>query len=214
MCGRFVCSKAPEVYGSFYDVIAPNFNVAPTHNVAVIRIDEAQKVCVLQRWGLIPSWAKNTKTLYINARADTLFQKPAFRASAKRHRCLILADGYYEWKTLGPKQKQPYYLKPKDDQPIAFAGIWDHWNGQEPAIDSCSIITTDANELSQPIHDRMPVILRGAAAEAWLDPTIEDPRALAEMVRPFPAELITCYPVGRAVGSVKNNGPQCIEPAA
>jgi len=229
MCGRFVCSKAPEVYGSFYDVvappIAPNFNVAPTHNVAVVRMDDAQKVCVLQCWGLIPSWAKDTKTIYINARADTLFDKPAFRVSVKRRRCLILADGYYEWKTFGPKKKQPYFLRPKDDGPIAFAGIWDCWSPPHPQplsqeargalepIESCGIITTDANELSRPIHDRMPVMLRGAEAAAWIDPAIEEPRLLAELLRPFPAELMTCYAVGPLVNSVKNNGPQCIAPA-
>lgn len=228
MCGRFVCSKAPEVYGSFYDVIAPpmapNFNVAPTHLVAVVLMDDARKMCVLQRWGLIPSWAKDAKTMFINARADTLFEKPAFRAAVKRRRCLILADGYYEWKTLGPKKKQPCYLRPKDDQPIAFAGVWDRWSAPHPepltheargelvSIDSCSIVTTDANELSRPIHDRMPVILRGADAAAWIDPAIEEPRALASLLQPVRSEWMTCSAVGPLVNSVKNNGPQCIEP--
>lgn len=218
MCGRFVCSKAPEVYASFYDVvppaIAPNFNVAPTQNVLVVHYDDAKRVCVLQRWGLIPSWAKDKKTSFINARADTVFDKPAFRASAKRRRCLILADGYYEWKSLGGKQKQPYYLKPKYDQPIAFAGIWDCWKGEEPALESCSIITTDANELSRPIHDRMPVLLRGADAEAWIDPAVEDARQLASLLRPFPAEEMACVAVGTLVNSVRNHGPELIRPAA
>jgi putative SOS response-associated peptidase YedK len=216
MCGRFVCSKAPEVYGSFYDVvapaIAPNFNVAPTTPVPVIKIENDQRTCVLQRWGLIPSWAKDKKMSFINARADTLFEKPAFRAAAKRRRCLILADGYFEWKAITAKQKQPYYLRPTDGNPIAFAGVWETWKGEGDPVDSCAIITTDANELTRPIHDRMPVILRGADAEVWIDPHVEDPTSLAEILRPFPAEMMTCFAVGPAVGNVKNKGPQCIEP--
>jgi putative SOS response-associated peptidase YedK len=219
MCGRFVCSKAPEVYGAFYDVIAPaivpNFNVAPTQQVAVVRMRDGQKECVLQRWGLIPSWAKDKKTMFINARAETLLEKPAFRTAVKRRRCLILADGYYEWKTLA-KAKQPYYLRPRDDEPIAFAGIWECWNGGAEAepIESCSIITTEANELSRPIHDRMPVILRAADANAWIDAEVEDPQGIVTLLRPFPSELMTCYAVGPHVSSMKNNGPACIEPAA
>ena len=219
MCGRFVCSKAPEVYGAAYDVvapaIAPNFNVAPTQSVLAVRVSERQKTCVLLRWGLIPPWAKDKKTMYINARAETLFEKPTFRAAAKRRRCLILADGYFEWKTLGPKNKTPYYLHPKDDGPIAFAGIWDCWNpvypqplsteaGRIGPLETCSIITTEANELSRPIHDRMPVILRGAEANAWIDPAIEDPQTLIELLRPFPAEWMTCDQVGPPVIRDKN----------
>jgi putative SOS response-associated peptidase YedK len=163
------------------------------------------------RWGLIPSWAKDKKTLLINARADTVFTKPAFRTSAKRRRCLILADGYYEWKTLGPKLKQPYYFRPADSKPIAFAGIWDSWNGEREPVESCSIITTDANDLSAAIHDRMPVILRGEEADAWIDPDVDEPKTLAGLLRPFPADEMVCHEVGPAVRSAKCNSAACIE---
>ena len=215
MCGRFVRAKASETYDDFYGITEvpylPSYNIAPTQSVVVIRMDDAGKACVVMRWSLIPSWAKDKKMSFINARADTIADKPAFRAAFKRRRCLILADGYFEWKTLGPKQKQPYYLRPKDDRPIAFAGIWETWKGEETPIESCSIITTDANELSRSIHDRMPVMLRLPEAEAWIDMAIEEPRALLELLRPFPAELMRCDAVGPRVNSVKNNDPTCIE---
>jgi putative SOS response-associated peptidase YedK len=215
MCGRFVRAKASETYDDFYGIVEvpylPSYNIAPTQPVVVIRMEEAAKKCVVMRWGLIPSWAKDKKTSFINARADTIADKPAFRAAFKRRRCLILADGYFEWKTRGPKQKQPYYLRPKDDGPIAFAGIWETWKGAETPIESCSIITTDANELSRMIHDRMPVMLREPEADAWIDSAVEEPRGLLELLRPFPAELMCCDAVGQAVNSVKNNDPSCIE---
>jgi len=163
--------------------------------------------------GLFLSWAKDKKMNLINARADTLFVKPAFRASAKRRRCLILADGYYEWKSFSPKKKQPYYLRPKDDRPIAFVGIWDCWKGEAVPIESCSIITTDANELPRPIHDRMRVIVRGADAEAWIDPGTDDPKALGSLLRPFSAEEMSAFPISSRMGKVGENDAGMIEPA-
>jgi len=214
MCGRFARRMLPASYEDAFDVAdvpnVPSCNVAPTQNVVVIRMDGEHKVCALIRWGLIPLWAKDKKTSFINARAETLFEKPAFRAAVKRRRCLILADGYFEWKAETPKKKQPFYFHLKDDAPFAFAGIWDVWKGEEEPLESCSIITTAANELSSAIHDRMPVMLRRPEADAWIDPAIEEPAALAELLRPYPAELMTRYPVGPAVGSFKNHGPECI----
>ncbi len=229
MCGRFVRAKMPEVYAKTFDLMGvpsmpSSYNVAPTQPVLAMRMNEAGKECAVLRWGLIPFWAKDKKMNFINARGDTLFEKPAFKAAAKRRRCLILADGYFEWKTLGPKKKQPFYFRLKGDAPFAFAGIWDTWTpphtqplsqegrGELEPIESCAIITTDANELSQPIHDRMPVMLRGAAAEAWLDPAVEELASLAHLLRPFAADDMTCYAVGPLVGNVKNNSPECIEP--
>jgi putative SOS response-associated peptidase YedK len=144
------------------------------------------------RWRLIPSWAKDKKALLINARADSVFTKPAFRISAKRRRCFILADGYYEWKTLGPKLKQPYYFRPADSKPIAFAGIWEVWNGGEEPVESSAIITTQANDMAAKAHDRMPVILRRSEADAWLDPVIEEAEKLAELPLPY-APRIWCF---------------------
>jgi putative SOS response-associated peptidase YedK len=217
MCGRFVRSKAPEAYGQLFGVAdvpnLPSYNIAPTQSAVVIRVDGAQKACAVLRWGLIPLWAKDKKTSFINARADTLFQKPAFRAAVKRRRCLILADGYFEWQNEG-KKKTPYYFHMKDDGPIAFAGIWESWKAEGPPLESCAIITTAANELSRPIHERMPVILRGHEAEAWIDPAIEEPAALADLLRPYPAEAMVCDLVGAQVNSVKNNSPVCIQAVA
>jgi putative SOS response-associated peptidase YedK len=218
MCGRFVRSKAPEAYGQLFGVtdvpsLPPSYNVAPTQSVLVVRIQDDHKACAVLRWGLIPLWAKDKKTSFINARADSVTDKPAFRAAVKRRRCLVLADGYYEWLTEG-KKKTPFYFHMKDDTPLAFAGIWDTWKGEEHPIESCAIITTDGNELSRPIHDRMPVILRGKGADAWLDPGIEDPAALVELLRPYPAHDMVRDEVGPLVNSVKNNVPACIAKVA
>lgn len=219
MCGRFVRARASETYGDLFGVrnvpdFMASYNVAPTQAVLAARIEDDAKTCVVLRWGLIPSWAKDKKANFINARSDTVFDKPAFRASAKRRRCLIFADGYYEWKATGTKTKQPYYFHMADDEPFAFAGIWDTWKGEGEPVESCSIITTDANELSATIHDRMPVILRGSEADAWIDPDIEEPQVLAPLLRPFPAGQMACYAVGPAVGNVRNNSPVCIEPVS
>ena len=216
MCGRYVCSKAPEVYGSFYDVIvppiAPNFNVAPTHNVPVVRTGDGKRECVLQRWGLIPSWATDKKALLINARADTVATKPAFRTAFKKRRCLILADGYYEWKRVG-KTRQPYLFRLKSDEPFAFAGLWETWHGEGPPIESCAIITTEANELGRVVHDRMPVILLRDSAEAWLDPGVAGGEALQTLLRPLAAQEMVSYPVSIRVGKISENDPALIEPA-
>ena len=218
MCGRFVRAKMPEAYAKSFDVLGvpkltPSYNVAPTQQVLVARPAEAGKECVTLRWGLIPFWAKDKNTSFINARADTVLEKPAFKAAVKRRRCLILADGYYEWKTLGPKKKEPYYFRLKSDEPFAFAGIWDTWKGEEEPIESCALITTDANELSEPVHDRMPVMLTGAEAEAWLDPNVAELAPLASLLRPYPSEAMLCHPVSALVSNVRNNSPECIQPA-
>jgi putative SOS response-associated peptidase YedK len=216
MCGRFVRAKLPEEYSQAFELTdvpsLPSYNIAPTQNVVAVRMNEDRKACVLLRWGLIPFWAKDAKALLINARAETLAEKPSFRTSFQKRRCLILADGYYEWKTEG-KKKSPFYFRAADDGPIAFAGVWDCWKGGAAPLESCAIVTTGANELSRPVHDRMPVILRGAEARGWLNSAAE-PRDLLELLRPFPADALACYPVQPLVNSVKNNGPLCIEPAA
>jgi putative SOS response-associated peptidase YedK len=213
MCGRFVRAKSRAVYEQAFDVSEVpsllSYNVAPTQPVAAVRTQDDRKACVLVRWGMIPSWAKDSKTSYINARSETLLEKPAFRTAFQRRRCLVLADGYYEWKTEG-KIKTPYYFRPADDQPVALAGFWDCWKKQAEPIESCAIITTNANELARPIHDRMPVLLRGTAAEAWLDPEVADPQALLALLVPFPASEMICYPVPTIVNSPKNNAPECI----
>jgi putative SOS response-associated peptidase YedK len=215
MCGRFVTAKAPSVYVTLFGIDAmpatPNYNVAPTQKVAAVRLVEDRREAVLLRWGLIPFWAKDKKTNFINARSETVLEKPAFRAAVKRRRCLIPADGYYEWRKEG-KAKLPVYYRRRDDQPFAFAGLWDCWKGEGEPLESFTIITTAANELARAVHDRMPVILTDQAAQLWLDPEIEDVAALAPLLAPYPAEAMDAYPVRPLVNSVKNNGPDLIVP--
>jgi putative SOS response-associated peptidase YedK len=187
--------------------VPPNFNVAPTHQVPVVRDYDGKREGVLMRWGLIPSWAKDKKMAQINARGDTVATKPMFRAAFKKRRCLIVADGYYEWKRQG-KEKQPVLYRVKT--PFAFAGLWEYWD--EEKITSSTIITTDANDLARAVHDRMPVLLGPNSWEPWLDPTVE-PSALQSLLVPFSADKMEAYPVSAAVNSAKNNGPELIDSA-
>ena len=166
---RSICpAKASETYGDLFGVrnvpdLTASYNIAPTQPVLAVRIEGEAKACVVLRWGLIPSWAKDKKMAQINARADTAAEKPMFRSAFKKRRCLIFADGYYEWKTIG-KQKQPFFFRLKDDGPFAFAGLWETWKGEGEPLETCTILTTDANDLTKAVHDRMPVILTGNGA--------------------------------------------------
>jgi putative SOS response-associated peptidase YedK len=217
MCGRYVRKSPSTVYAELFSVPTvpgtPSYNVAPTQSVAVVRQADDHREAVLMRWGLIPSWAKDAKMAQINARGDTVATKPMSRSAFKKRRCLVLADGYYEWKTLG-KQKQPYYFHRRDDKPFAFAGLWECWKGPDGSVESCAIITTDANEMSKPIHNRMPVILPMAACDPWLDTDVEDAAPLAELLKPYPAGEMECYAVNTMVGNPRNNSPACIERVA
>jgi putative SOS response-associated peptidase YedK len=174
-------------------------------------MEDDHRACVLLRWGLVPSWSKDGKP-FINARGESVATKPTFRAPFRRQRCLILADGYYEWKAAG-KVKQPYFYHLRDDQPFAFAGLWDRWHGPKGVVETCAIITTEANELAKVVHDRMPVILTGDACKAWLDSEAE-PAALEGLMRPYSASAMDVYPVSTQVNSVRNNGPELIEQLA
>lgn len=215
MCGRFTLTRPPEK-GSlrFPDgeatALAPRYNIAPTQYHPVMRQDEAG-VYYLHSWGLVPHWAKEKKLAWsmINARAESLREKPAFRNLLSRRRCLVPADGFYEWKQKG-KAKQPWRILLCSGEPFFFAGLWDEWRAPEgQSHHSFTIITTEANELMAPIHDRMPAILGPSEAEQWLRlPDVEDALAL---LRPYPAEFMTAYPVPAAVGNVRNDSPELIE---
>jgi putative SOS response-associated peptidase YedK len=183
--------------------------------VATVRLSASHpgRELALLRWGLIPSWADDPKvgTRLINARAETAAERPAFRDAFRYHRCLIPADGFYEWKTEG-RQKKPFYIRRQDSKPFALAGLWEHWEApQKPPIDSCTILTTEANKLVQPLHDRMPAILAPADFERWIDPrtSVEDATSL---LRPAPSEGMTMYPVNPVVNSVRKDDARCIEP--
>ncbi|MGD0649736.1 MAG: SOS response-associated peptidase [Verrucomicrobiia bacterium] len=221
MCGRFTLTAEAkelakrfgiEISASFYKTVAPRYNIAPTQPVVVLANDG--KRCLMQmRWGLIPSWAKDPAVgnRMINARSETLTSRPAFRVSIRKRRCLILADGFYEWKKTGTV-KQPVRIVLKNCEPFGFAGLWDNWkspNGNE--IATCTIITTEANDLIATIHDRMPVVLPRQSEDTWLDP--ESPLSeLLALLKPYPSDQMEFYPVSRAVNSPGYNSPDCIVP--
>ena len=221
MCGRFTLRTTPQEVAKAFDLgEAPDFrlryNVSPTQQVLAIRLDDGNRSARFHRWGLIPSWADDPKIGYrmINARSETVADKPSYRSAFKRGRCLIVADGFYEWKK-GGKTKQPFFIKLKSDRPFAFAGLAEKWsrNGGE-TIESCTIVTTEPNELMAGIHDRMPVILPPDAYDPWLDPEFEGKEKLLSMLRPYPADEMTAFPIGTLVNSPKNDVAACIEAAA
>jgi len=217
MCGRYTFAQPNQIELRFGIVpsesrLIPRYNIAPTQMVPAV-INQAGRRLVMLRWGLIPSWAKDLSigNKMINARAETLAEKPSFRTLLQRRRCLIIADGFYEWKKEGTGKK-PYRITLIDEEPFAFAGLWDSWTS--PAgeiIQSCTIITTAANELMQPIHNRMPVILPKDAEQIWADPAVTDKLLLKDLLQPYPAELMTAYEVSPLVNSPKNDLPECLK---
>lgn len=222
MCGRFTLTVNPadlqenfQNY-SFPQQFAPRFNIAPTQPVLAIPNDD-QNTADFFIWGLIPMWAKDPSigNRMINARGETLEEKPAFRGSLKYKRCLILADGFYEWKSSpGKKVKTPFFIHMKDRKPFAFAGLWDSWNSPDGSqIKSCTIITTQPNELTSIIHDRMPVILHPRDYAKWLDPSAQTPEQLKPLLKPFPAEMMNAYPVSTLVNTPANDIPELVVPA-
>jgi putative SOS response-associated peptidase YedK len=219
MCGRFRLSRhGKEVAEDFAveDEIewTPRYNIAPTDVIPTIRQDSVRPVrrFSLARWGLIPYWAKDSAIGFktINAMSETAASKPAFREAIQRRRCLIPADAFYEWKTLGPKQKQPYTFGMADGSMFAFAGLWDRWKDpNQQTVESCTILTTNANALVADVHNRMPVILRREDYDLWLDPGISDPARIADLLKPFDPRWMKKYPVSTRVSSVKNDDPEC-----
>ena len=219
MCGRFTLRASAKEIAEQFAVSEPSewklrFNVAPTQMVAAVRISEAtsKRELVWLRWGLIPSWAKDATigNRLINARAETVAEKPAFRSAFRRQRCLISADGFYEWLQEG-KRKTPFYFQRKDGRLFAFAGLWESWEGPDHGvIESCTLITTAANEVVRPIHDRMPAII-SPADYRWLDPTKSRPEQLLPLLRPYADELVVNR-VGSTVNRPSNDLPACVEP--
>ncbi len=222
MCGRFTLTVDPaqvqDTFSSytFPEKFAPRFNIAPTQPVLAIPNDD-KFAADFFIWGLIPMWAKDPSigNRLINARAETLAEKPAFRGSLKYKRCLILADGFYEWKTVeGRKSKTPYFIHMKDRQPFAFAGLWDSWNSPEGSqLKTCTIITTEPNELMSLLHNRMPVILHPRDYAKWLDPSPQTPDQLTPLLKPFPANAMDAYPVTPLVNKPANDIPELVVPA-
>ena len=218
MCGRFALIVDASVLADVFDVdppreLQPRFNIAPTQTIPVIRAGkEFARECSMVRWGLVPSWAKDEKmgARMINARGETVAEKPSFRSAVKSRRCLIPADGFYEW-VRTDEGKQPHFIHFSDAKPFAFAGLWERWSkGGSKPLDTCTIITTSPNELIADLHDRMPVILPRALYEEWLDPTPMSAKRLQEVLVPHPAEGMEAYPVSTFVNKPANDGPECI----
>jgi putative SOS response-associated peptidase YedK len=219
MCGRFNLRVNPALLAEIFQLtrepdIHPRYNIAPTQQVAVVRRADVGRELSMLRWGLVPSWAKDVKigNSLINARAETVATKPAFRAAFKARRCLIPATGFYEWKKTG-KAKQPFHIEMKDGQPFAFAGLWEFWKGDGEPIESCTIITGEPNEVARGIHDRMPVILPEEEYDRWLD--LKAPAdALQELFVPYPAAEMHGAPISTRVNSPRYDGPECLEQLA
>jgi putative SOS response-associated peptidase YedK len=219
MCARYTLTDPgalEELYGMPIPLsLPPRFNIAPSQTLPVARESHGRRDFALLRWGLVPSWAKDPKAGYrmINARAETVGERPAFRAAFRRRRCLVPADGFYEWQE-GERKKQPWYIRLRRGGPFSFAGLWEHWEGDAELIESFTILTTKANELVRPLHHRMPVILPVEHYPLWLDADTRDAGALQALLAPCPAEALTAFPVGTEVNNPRNDLPLCIEPAA
>lgn len=223
MCGRFRLGKGREAIKKFFAAEGdadwdPRYNVAPGQNVAAVRQDPDQPVrrLSLLRWGLIPFWAKDPAIAYkmINARSETAADKPAFRDALKSRRCLIPADGFYEWKKVD-KAKQPFCFTLADEGIFAFAGIWDRWKSPEgKTLETCSILTTSANETVRDVHERMPVILSPEMFDLWLDPGFTNKEGVLELLKPYAADAMKKYPVSTRVNSVSNDDGECSTPLA
>ena len=221
MCGRYTLRLTPAELAGIFEVVreldalqglTPRFNISPTQEVLVIRAEGGLRLPMWTQWGLIPSWSKDAKSAArcINARAETVAEKPSFRAAYKARRCLVPADGYYEWVPPDGKQKQPIFIHRRDQQPFAFAGIWERWRspgGNE--VFSCSFLTTEPNDKLAAVHDRMPVILPPSEYDAWLNPKAT-PEQLAALVTASPSEEWQYYPVSTLVNKAANEGPDCM----
>ena len=222
VCGRYRLSRRKQLVEEYFDCVSdesdwvPRYNVAPTQPIPVIRQDPKEPVRELSlvRWGLIPSWAKDSSVAakMINARSETASTKPAFRDALKSRRCLIPADGFYEWAKTG-KAKQPYCFEVNDGELFAFAGLWDRWKDRSgKTLETCSILTTTPNALTAPVHDRMPVILDPDSYDLWLDPGMNNVTAATDLLKPYDARQMRCYPISTRINQVAIDDEECSRP--
>jgi len=217
MCGRYVVNTTKETLSKKFkvkdvpDVKLSRFNIAPTQNILAVRSTEGERELALFHWGLIPSWAKDEKmaSKMINARSETVTEKPSYKEAFKRRRCLIPTSGFYEWQKT-KEGKQPFYFQMKDEELFAFAGLWDRWkNERDEIIESCTILTTEANEILKPVHERMPVILHESDYDLWFDDDVRKQGLRLELFRPFSADEMKSYAVSSLVNSPSNDDVRC-----
>lgn len=222
MCGRYILTASPAELEALFGYLdgesfPPRYNIAPTQPIAIVRQLYGARRFALVRWGLVPGWVKDPKAfaLLINARAETLEEKPGFRGAIQYRRCLVPASGFYEWKKIGERQKQPYLIRPRAGGVVAFAGLWESWMGPDGSeIDTGCIVTTGANRATAPIHDRMPAVIPPDAFDRWLDTRAFPPAAVADLLLPPPDDLFEAVPVSSRVNAAKNDDPGLIEPVA
>ncbi len=220
MCGRFTqkgsFKSLAELLGlPIPPTLTPRYNIAPSQRIACVRTNpqSATRECIDLKWGLVPSWAKDASigNKMINARGETVAEKPSFKKAFKQQRCVVLADGFYEWKREG-KTKQPYYIRFKDQRPFCFAGLWERWEKDtDDPLETCAMLTIGPNVLMEPIHHRMPVILQTQHFQAWLDPSIQDPKFLSSILQPYPPKEMEAFPVSTIVNNPKNDNAACIQ---
>ena len=221
MCGRFTQRQSADAIAQQFDLgfvpdSPPRYNIAPTQLIAAVTQPEsaAQRQFRVFQWGLVPFWAKDASlgAKLINARSETVAEKPSFRAAFRYRRCLIVADGFYEWQRV-ESGKQPHFFHLQNDQPFAFAGLWEHWESpQNEILETCTILTTEANEVLSPIHNRMPVMLHPEDYDRWLDPSLDTASKLLPLLRPYPADEMASYPVSKLVNRASSDRSECIEP--
>jgi putative SOS response-associated peptidase YedK len=221
MCGRFTlrtpASELVEIFRLVRSMeVSPRYNIAPTQPVAAVRErPTGRREMIPLHWGLVPWWSKDRHgaARMINARSETVATRPAFRNLFRSHRCLIPADGFYEWQKTAGRSKQPYFISLRDGRPFAFAGLWDRWQGADSSVlESCTILTTDTNDLLRELHDRMPVILNSEDYDRWLSPESGDPEQPNALLAPYPSERMQLWPVSTVVNNARNDAPDCIRP--
>ena len=223
MCGRYNLRTPMAELAELFDAlpvadweswwIRPRFNIAPTQTVPVIRVNHGQRRISGLRWGLIPFWAKDSSigSRMINARAETIAVKPAFRSAFKRRRCVVPVDGFFEWQKRGQAAKQPFHIMSRNEKPLALAGIWESWTDKDrETVESVAIVTTQPNELMARLHDRMPVILSSEVMSRWLDPDFDDTARLEEDLVPCDPHLLRCDPVSKLVNNPRNDSEECV----
>jgi putative SOS response-associated peptidase YedK len=221
MCGRYLIITTPEAMRAFFRYLEqpnfpPRYNVAPTQPIPVVRLWEGARHFALVRWGLIPGWVKDPRgfSLIINARGDSVLDKPAFRNAMRYRRCLVPADGFYEWKAEGPR-KRPFAIRPRARTPLAFAGLWEVWtgpNGEE--VETAAIVTTAANRALRPLHDRVPVVLAPDTYDAWLDCRGVDAQSATALIAPPPEDFFEAYEISPAVNRTENDSADLLIPAS
>jgi putative SOS response-associated peptidase YedK len=218
VCGRFSLTVSEEIIQQYFPFefpkkVLPRYNIAPGQEVLAVISDGEKITGKMLKWGLVPYWASDPKIGFkmINARTETVDEKASFKQAFKKRRCLVLADGFYEWKKEGNK-KIPYRFTLKSERPFAFAGLWESWDKHGDPMYTCTIITTKTNELVKAIHERMPVILPKEWEEVWLDPALDDTEYLKSLLQPYPAEEMNMYEVSTVVNSAKNDVEECVKP--